>query len=290
MPLEIFQVEITSRCSMACNFCPHSEMTRAKRDMPVKDFQRIAVNFHKGQRVGLYMMGDPLLHLCFTEIVWHTIHHGAIPEIATNSLALTSEDKRRAVLLSGIDLMILDISRHKERPEVMDKAIANAHATVLLACKLHKDGIQVPKILLQIVRKRGDHQEFHSAMVSKAFRYPEVVKLHSKFLDTWAGHKEELIRESHVHPPEFRTACAEPWNRVAVLQNGDVVPCCRDAFGQIVYGNLMTHSLEEIEENSPVLRKLRKLMLSHKWDELPEPCRSCREWHIPMDRLVGNLP
>ncbi|MBD3261635.1 MAG: radical SAM protein [Candidatus Altiarchaeales archaeon] len=288
MSLEIFQVEITSRCNMRCSFCPHSEMTRDKKDMSLSEFSLVAKNFRRGQRVGLHVMGEPLLNISFEYIVKETIMEGALPEIATNSLALSSPERRRDILLSGLQLMILDISRYKEEQEVMQKAIYNAEATVGLACELFAKGYFVPQILLQIVLKKGVRQCFSADMVNKAFLYPEVLKLHSKFLDSWAGHRKDLAEKSFVSPPEKRTPCAEPWNRVVVLQDGSVVPCCRDAFGQIVYGNIFKTSLQDIEENSPVLRDLRDKMMNQEWDLLPEPCRSCREWHIPMDRRVGD--
>lgn len=288
MSLEIFQVEITSRCNMRCSFCPHSEMTRDKKDMSLKDFSLVAKNFRRGQRVGLHVMGEPLLNLSFEDMVKETIMEGALPEIATNSLALSTPEKRRGVLLSGLQMMILDISRYKESSSVMQKATNNAEATVSLACELFAKGYFVPEILLQIVIKSGVRQHFSADMVNKAFLYPEVLTLHSKFLDSWAGHRKDLIEESFVSPPEPRTPCAEPWNRVVVLQGGSVVPCCRDAFGQIVYGNIFKSSLQDIEDNSPVLHSLREKMLRGEWDELPEPCRSCREWHIPMDRRIGD--
>lgn len=286
--LQIFQVEVTSRCNLRCNFCPHASMTRPKRDMRVVDFEHIARNFTPGQTVGLYMMGEPLLHPDFFDLVKITMRREAIPEIASNALLLQTDDFRERVLLCGIDLLLLDISIHKEDVEIMERCVLYAEATAALACDLAKKGEVPPLIMVQIVDSKGSTQKFSSRMVNLAFNNPEVVQLSRKFLDTWAGQEKELYDRTSVKTPEVRRPCREPWNRCSVLQNGDVVPCCRDAHGQYVYGNLLTQTMEEIEA-SPALKHMRQRHITCQWDKLPEPCRSCREWHIPMDRHRGEV-
>lgn len=257
--------------------------------MSVADFKKVARNFKRGQRVGLYMMGEPLLHHNFFDLVKITTDMGVIPEIATNSFLLTNEEYIDQVLLCGIDFMILDITQHKEERKVMERCRANAFNLIHRACKLHEEGEIVPAIFVQIVASRKHVEVFPSSMISLSMRYPELVQLSRKFLDTWAGTKRELYDETEVEPPRFREPCREPWERCAVLQNGDVVPCCRDAKGEYVYGNIFTQTLAEIEEKSLKLKTLRMLHLTRDWSSLPHPCKHCREWHIPMDRHIGEI-
>ena len=290
MPLEIFQVEITSRCNLRCNFCPHSELKRPKGDMRVEDFKRVAANFRRGQRVGLYMLGEPLLHPAFFELVKITTDFGCVPEIASNSFLLTSEEYIDQVLLSGIDFLILDITRHKEDKKVVDRCRINALNTVRRACRLFDKGEVVPNIFVQIVASKKHPEVFPSNMIDFSMRYPNLIQLSRKFLDTWAGAKRELYDESEIEPPAFRLPCVEPWERCAVLQNGDVVPCCRDAHGEYPYGNLFYGTLDEIDRTSLKLKTLRMLHTSRDWSALPPPCKHCREWHIPMDRHLGEVP
>ena len=103
-----------------------------------------------------------------------------------------------------------------------------------------------------------------------------------KFLDSWAG---TLFSKLMPIPKENRYPCEEPWKRVAVLWNGDVVPCCRDWNGFYVYGNLHNNSLREIWEGEKV-KELRRQMLKNAYKCLP--CKTCKEWNIPMNRLIVN--
>jgi radical SAM protein with 4Fe4S-binding SPASM domain len=73
------------------------------------------------------------------------------------------------------------------------------------------------------------------------------------------------------HPLSF--LCTYPWRSVAVLWDGRVVPCCRDADADITLGDLNTQSLYEIW-NGAIAQQLREY---HRAAEMPADhlCRSC---------------
>ena len=284
---EIFQIEITSVCNMHCNFCPHPSMVRSKKHMSMEVFAKASQYFVRGQTLGLYMMGDPLLHPKLLDMIDTAVEKGCKPEIATNSLAFNNGTLRTSVLLSGLQYIILDMSRWKESPAVMDRAFANIEELVKDYRYLARMERTLPTLAFQIVTNPKAPQDFPEFVKLLAHDFPKKALLKRKFLDTWAGQMKELYDYTDVKPPEVRTPCHEPFERVAMLQNGDVVPCCRDANGMIVYGNIMSHSLLEIWEG-PVASKVRSLMINNQNDLLPEPCRSCREYHYPMNRHIAT--
>lgn len=270
-------------CNMRCSFCPHPSMQRPKQHMSMAVFDEASQYFVKGQTLGLYMMGDPLLHPRLLDFIDIAKIRGCKPEIATNSLAFTNEAFRIQVLLSGLEYIILDMSRWKESPLVMDRAFANIEKLIQDYRNLALQGRELPTLAFQIVTNPKHPQDFPDFVKLLAHDFPKKALLKRKFLDTWAGQMKELYDYTDVKPPEVRKPCHEPFERVAILQNGDVVPCCRDAHGMIVYGNIMAHSMQDIWEG-PVAEKVRRLMLTHQNDSLPEPCRSCKESHLIMDR------
>lgn len=284
---QIFQIEITSVCNMRCNFCPHPSMERPKKHMSMEVFNKASQYFVKGQTIGLYMMGDPLLHPRLHDIVGIALSKGCRPEIATNSLAFCNGPLRISVLLSGLEYIILDMSRWKELPTVMDRAFANIEELIKDYRYLARMGRALPTLAFQIVTNPQHQQDFPEFVKLFAHDFPKKALLKRKFLDTWAGQMKALYDCTDVRPPEKRTPCHEPFSRVAMLQNGDVVPCCRDANGLIVYGNIMCHDLHTIWDG-PVATRLRNQMLHDQYESLPEPCRSCSEWHIPMNRHVAT--
>jgi radical SAM protein with 4Fe4S-binding SPASM domain len=58
-----------------------------------------------------------------------------------------------------------------------------------------------------------------------------------------------------------RNNCPWIYYSMVILVNGDVVPCCRDATGKFVMGNLLIHSLDEIW-NGDRFKKFRKKLFT----------------------------
>jgi len=246
------------------------------------------------KEVGLYMMGEPLLHPEYFTI--QRAIRRARPdmkiEIATNGTRFTPAVVERLVL-DPPDYMICDVTPWKESPDAMRRvSISVAHTAAILAhrwpatvaaeCK--RDGRQLPQIAIQLVQRTDHPVQFPLTMLDLANRYPDRILLKEKFLDSWAGQLPDMISISSVQPPETRTCCEEPFRRVAVTVDGDVVPCCRDAHASIKYGNLFSGDSLETIWNGPVAEMVRERMLSGDSTLLPIPCRTCREFHIKMDR------
>ncbi len=118
----ISQVEITSRCSLRCKYCPQPKMHREKMDMPDHVFERVLYwlgEFHrdgKQQDVNLHHFGESTLHPKFVE--WVDRITDVIPEarVSSNGVGVTPE------MISGLKeagLTCLSLSIH--RPEVVQK-------------------------------------------------------------------------------------------------------------------------------------------------------------------------
>jgi radical SAM protein with 4Fe4S-binding SPASM domain len=181
----------------------------------------------------------------------------------------------------------------KEDSILMLRAVENIRLLIedyrsLMKEHPHHDKL-LPQLAFQIVNTRSaDVQDFPQYVKDFVKEFPGKGLLKRKFLDSWAGQHLAGYDIFAQPVPEVRTPCAEPFNRVAVLVNGDVVPCCRDARGKYIYGNLTNERLDQIWNSERVV-KLRQLMIDSLHDQLPEPCRTCREWHIPMDRHIATV-
>jgi radical SAM protein with 4Fe4S-binding SPASM domain len=73
-----------------------------------------------------------------------------------------------------------------------------------------------------------------------------------------------------------RHPCRMLWKNLTVYYNGQVSPCCYDAEGELIVGNVLNQTLREIWNGSP-LKNLRDLHLASKWDKIPA-CSRCRNW------------
>jgi radical SAM protein with 4Fe4S-binding SPASM domain len=66
------------------------------------------------------------------------------------------------------------------------------------------------------------------------------------------------------------------WKNFTVLYDGRVTPCCIDAEGELIIGNVQKSSIKEIWHGAQ-LKKLRELHKKGEWDKIPI-CARCREW------------
>ena len=103
-PIDRVHLEITNACNFDCSFCPEGIMTRKHGVMRPADFARIATQLADGplvNRVMLHLMGEPLLHPDFFELVRIGVDHGLFLHLTTNGSRLERESVD-ALLTSGL--------------------------------------------------------------------------------------------------------------------------------------------------------------------------------------------
>ena len=226
------------------------------------------------KKVGLHLMGEPLLYPKIVDAIWYLRKRGIAPELATNGTVM-SRVMAEDLIMAGLETIWFSVdSSNKELYESIrvGAKFENVVRNVLTFLEVNElQGSPVNAYVQKIgpVTNEDDNNKF----IEMWGDYARV-----KFMDSWAG---TMNLDKIASPPSHRFPCEEPWKRVAVLVNGDVVPCCRDWNGKYVYGNLQKASLEEIWYG-PKIELLRQDILSESYSL--EPCGSCNEWYIPMDR------
>lgn len=122
MITRISQIEITSRCSLHCQYCPQPKMERAKADMPDDVFDRTLYWLREfvadgTQRdVNLHHFGESTLHPKFVEMVDRISDIVPLVQFSTNGVGVT---KQMIFDLKDAGLSRIALSVH--RPEVVMK-------------------------------------------------------------------------------------------------------------------------------------------------------------------------
>ncbi len=123
---EIHEIELTSVCSLACVYCPHPNLQRAKAHMEWSVFERTLAHVRAlvkagtQQEVSLTGIGEAILYPRFLEALWLTreaIGFGRSLILSTNGVDMTPEIARE---LAKAQVGVY-VSLH--RPEVAGKAI-----------------------------------------------------------------------------------------------------------------------------------------------------------------------
>jgi MoaA/NifB/PqqE/SkfB family radical SAM enzyme len=87
----------------------------------------------------------------------------------------------------------------------------------------------------------GPLSEIHTK-VDKDF--PRVVHHGKRYFDEIFYNRAGLVDVEYRNPKHDR--CSLPFVKVYILWNGDIVLCCSDFYGTVVFGNIMKNGIEEI--------------------------------------------
>lgn len=200
-PLDIFQIEITNFCDMACPYCPHEAMTRPKGHMSAEILEKCIVHSKNVGRKSLILhhFGEPLLHPKLAERFLQVKEAGLGIQFSTNATLL---DKKMEMLMSLETRIDVVVSVHQWRDQPV-----STYWEALAAFQAKAKGSQV---------------FIHNAYNVSKDRYFFCKWVNGRVRD-WDYYKDcYFLRE----------------NSAVVLWNGDIASCCIDCHGESVFSNI----------------------------------------------------
>lgn len=279
--LKKIYVEITNKCNLHCSFCAPS--SRPKMVMDPQAFTEILQRIQGCTRhLSLHVLGEPLLHPQFADILARCHAHGMRVNLTTNGTLL---GQHRQELLTAPALRQLSISLHSLVE--LEHSAASIHLREVIA--LAKEASQSTALYISL-----RFWNLHSAASSRtdAANLWLLEDLAAAFADApldpdrlSSGRGIPLAERVFLNPeiqfewphpsmPELGQYgyCRGLRDHLAILVDGTVVPCCLDGQGRLALGNIFTQSLAEILD-SPRANRMQE-GFDHQW--LIEPlCRRC---------------
>ena len=252
--LKKIYIEITNSCNLKCSFCP--EVKRTKEFMSVEKFEYIIDEVKEYTNlVALHVKGEPLLHPKLKEILRVCKKNNILVNITTNATLL---EKNIETIIESDAVRQLNLSLHSitknENTDVYN--FENYINSVLNSSKeiLNKTNIIISYRLWNLENIEENSENHHIlnllgsvfsvenlseiAKKEKFVKLQENVFLNQDLEFVWPSMNNNIISEEGT--------CWGLRNQVAVLVNGDVVPCCLDGEGCIKLGNIFEESLESI--------------------------------------------
>ena len=267
-------IEINSNCNYRCVFCPHGT-GEMRNDLPMMGFEMAKRILDELVKNGTYSIklnwrGEPALHPQLAEIVAYAKKVG-IKEVQINTNGcLYDEEKIRKLILSGIDRVIFSLDATTE--EVYSKiriggdfnrVVNNIKTFSRIRKELNRTK---PFLRVQMVRT-----EMNKHQVDDYRRIWKDIVDDIRISDvTDRGQGDNLKVGDQIS--NGRVCCPQPWQRMMIACDGDVLMCCTDWFKKYPLGNINEKSLKEIwksEKLNKVRRKLKKLEYDF------EPCEHC---------------
>lgn len=266
-------LEATTLCNLKCFMCFQSFDTPNPYSMDFKVFKQVV---DEGVKNGLCSIktqyrGEPLLHPEMIEMVKYAKSKGIIEVMFNTNATLLTEKKSRQLIEAGIDKIICSV----------DGCTKDVYENV-------RDGAKFETVLDNITRMQRLKKEMGSKKPIIRVQMVDTPKNHhqiNEYLEFWGKIADQIAtedmldwnmeEEDHTLLKDF--ACAQLWQRLVILADGDILPCCRAIRGGNekleVLGNVKVNSISEVWTGNKLtkFRELHKNGESHKM----RLCRLC---------------
>jgi len=267
-------IELNTTCNLKCPMCfqttglvPQIEMSKLVRDLIMSEIERE----RGGYSIKLNYRGEPLCSTHLLEAICIAKSKGILEVMINTNGTLMNIEFAKGFIENGLDLVIITVDGMTQ--DVYGKirvggklsdVIKNVVALQTLK-KLKK--AKKPLVRIQTVIQEGNKHQ-----IEEIKRYWLEIADEVSIVDI----KDTSGQEVDDTPlPEWW--CAQLWQRLFILADGDVVPCCRaliDGHKKLyVLGNVKHESLKRMWQG-PKMRLLRE---NHKsgHSHLVRMCQRC---------------
>lgn len=272
VPIHI-DLELNTTCNLKCPFCPHSEGLVPSVVMDLEDAVDI---ISRAAKLGVSSMkfnyrGEPLLYKNLPELIKHAKDEGILETMINTNATFLDEKMQRALINSGLDLISCSV----------DGVTCSVYEAQRVGADFYKVTLNIVGLSTLKKIKRVSHPRIRLQMVKTELNESHV----ESFVDFWKAFAEEVavvevkditgkINENTPLPDWF---CSQLWQRLFVLADGDVVPCCRGVLNgyekPFVIGNIFKDSIKKLWNN----KKLNAMRKAHREGRSHDiaMCRRC---------------
>ncbi len=277
----IYQIEISNKCNLKCIMCPHTKMTRPKRNMTLGEFDLVIKNgIWFPQMIELQCFGESTLNPDIGIMIDKLQGVGCRASLSTNGTLL--HDKELCKKLMGLDTLVLSIDGATK--ETYEKVRNYSWEKTLHALDTFFEVKSlVPNNMYVVIQLIGMNETRHEeANYNEFFSRYGADEIRIKYiLDSMAG----SVNLNEVPVPEGdRKPCLEAYSGLVVQADGNIGPCGRDYNGISNFGNIFYQSIEDIWHS----KAYKDFRHAHENPELLVNyplCSGCREWDLINLRL-----
>ncbi|MBC75908.1 MAG: radical SAM protein [Halobacteriovoraceae bacterium] len=254
-------IEITNVCNLSCSFCPIDQ--RAKDVMELKEFEKIISQAAPlAEQVCLHLMGEPLAHPQFKEILSTCENYDSKAQITTNGILLK---RHKETLLSSNAVRQINVSLqsymdnfpHKNFMEYLDKVYAFIEDARAIRPDLYLNlrlwnfgdsGDEKNDAVFEYLENKLNTQINRKVEVGAVKSKKIAEKLYLHFDSRFEWPRMELPVQGE------KGRCNGLKDHLAIHADGTVVPCCLDDQKISNLGNCLETSLEEVIESDRSVR------------------------------------
>lgn len=253
-------IEITNVCNLSCSFC--SPLKRPARKMTVQEFEHIIHQVKPYcEYVYFHIKGEPLIHPDVFEFFNICAKNSIKANLTTNGTLIPehAEQLENCVSLRQVNISLHSLSQQNKSEHQKEQYLKDLF-NFALNCRDENKPLIVFRIWSLHKDKLDAQSEYVFNKLCNFFNvrnsFDELIKMQritidrGIFLSMEDEFKWPSIDDDYISDKGF---CYGTRSMIGILCDGSVVPCCLDADGGCVFGNVFEHSLDEILNNEKFL-------------------------------------
>ncbi|MBP9679829.1 MAG: SPASM domain-containing protein [Bacteriovorax sp.] len=274
-------IEISNICNLQCSFCP--VVDRDKLVMGLELFEKIIVQVAPfTEQVCLHLMGEPLAHPQFLEIVKICEKYQVKINLTTNGILL---NRYKELLSESAAFHQINFSIHSFKDNFKDKSIIPYLLDILNFTKLayeRRPELYINYRLWNIFETTTQNESNKEILASIAHFFGIEIK---EDIDVGSIKSKRIWNRTYLHfdsrfewphplmPIQSQKGfCHALSSHIGIHADGTVVPCCLDKEARLHLGNCSSKSLEDIL-NGVRARTMREGFAQKKLAE--DLCQRC---------------
>lgn len=268
IPLNV-DIELSSICNLKCPFC---YITNPNYQKPIRKFFAIEMIFNLFKEIRALQIpaikfnwiGEPTLHSMFNQILDYVqITNCYDVLINTNG----NYPRSKNIGLSYATKVKFSLDSMNQRTYRKMRPEGNL-ATVLGNIT---DLVQFPfpnVCLARVITKDNQGEDFKTQVWAY---FGNKVKVSEHYVFDRTGQKQQIDYPQKLK----RKYCGYPSQRLVIDADGNIFPCCVDAFKTMKLGNIKENTLLEVWRSTK-LAKIRQML---KQGRMPSSaCKNCTSW------------
>lgn len=266
-------IEITNICNLTCSFCAQNQ--RVPRRMTIEEFEHCITQIQPYTTyVYLHILGEPLAHPDLDAFLSILDTSSLQVNITTNGTLL----RQQVAVLTKHRIRQINVSLHSFPQHIQPRYFEDVFtACDILASQqiyinyrlwnLHAQDEQ-QEGALQILTKLKEHY----ALVTQAIQLKRLARF--TIQDYISLHFEEVFVWPSLMNPYVNDIgrCLGMKDMCGILSNGDIVPCCLDAKGDCVLGNIHTSAFLNILASERANAIVNGFQRHHVVEDLCQHC------------------
>ena len=261
-------IEITNKCNLNCSFC--SKYKREKDTLSSKEFEQILKKINNyTDYIYLHVLGEPLLHEELDEILYLASKYNKKVNITTNGTLLSNKLDiilKHSKTIRQINISIHDIIHIYKNFNTIDN---NANEIInnsdfIISYRLWNLGSNNSSSKFITYLSKKYHIDYEELNQKINIKIKKNLYLNKDYVFKWPSLDNNYYSE--------KGKCYGTINHIAILSNGNVVPCCLDSQGIINLGNIFETSLENIIQSERFKKMHQNFKKGIKCETL---CKKC---------------